>query len=366
MKQTLVIIGILFSFQSFSQKIKEFDIDLWHKDIIKVAGNYLIQAEKYTHSTPRYKTEYYYSNNPSKKFTIKKNAEIIKIEENEHSYFSLLRTDSCVELLRSPKTGAIWTRILKTDENSEYFKLIVHHDSIIILSNNKIYHNLKDKNFFEVYNISDFKCSKIDGILSERNIVSHDSHYCFVDKTIYIGNDFGEWGGNFLAIKYNPETNKFSCQNLPIGNVRKIIRQKNSIYVLELLQHIWSTYNTVYKITGTKIDTIFSQNGSEFNPELRDIKCMKDSFGWAATVKTLPILSLENDRENIYMMIEKKGIYKLDKNNGLKFFKAFPIDKTIYTSNEIGLSGRLQPKDFRIIDNTFFIINQFSVLSIAK
>jgi hypothetical protein len=279
MRYILIILGFVISTNFYAQGKGNFDNNVSYHRFVKYGDKYLIKTLRYYYPERRSISKFYeYSDSLSKEFKIRDNSEITSIGENDNEYYCLLRNSSSTELLKTSKSNINWISIYKINDNEEDYDLIVSNDKIIILSNTKLYHNLKNQAVIEPFDLSKFTC--------EKRIFSNHSVCYYSDNTLYIGNNHGEWGGNLLKISYDIRNNNFTCQNLLKANVIKIVPIRDCIYVLSLVQHLGGLSNTLYRIKNDKLEIVFSQNGYD-----EKIDCKADLYNWKSIIDGMPILN---------------------------------------------------------------------------
>jgi hypothetical protein len=202
--------------------------------------------------------------------------------------------------------------------------------------------------------------------LPEYSNFIRSSTFCFCNNIFYIGSNFGEWGGGLTAYCYNKKTNDFIRQGFPTGNVIKLIPKDGCVYALTLLDHMGSLCNALYKIDNSKLETIIYLNYDNFIMSSKT-KVSKDIYNWKDTLDNSSILNMTLNDNDIFFVIQEKGIYKWTSDNKLKLIQPLSINN--YYIEEKGES-RFQydnrAKDIEIIDNTFFVIHNLPFITSIK
>jgi len=366
MKKILIILGVLFVSQVFAQEYipfdnnlqMKFDNNLRYDKIVKLGDQTLLKTYRYNPKIRRdVYTFYDYKNDTiSTEFIVRDSCETISIAENDKNYYCLIRNKIAVELLQTSKKRINWKTIYTiNDVEKDNYDLMISNKRIVILSNSRLYYKFKNK--FKIQSFNDTWMTRYNRIY-----YNHAFSY-FLGDMLFIANDRGEFGGKLLRFQYDKRKDNFTYVEMINDNVKKIVLYKNELYAISLLEHMSLMYNTLYKINGDSIYTVYSQNN--FNNSNNNLNNMKiDWYNWKDIVSGFPILSIETYNNSLYILIRKKGIYKLSENNNLELVKPLDVDR-YFTGHDgkISYSVRDIILNLQAIEGSLYLIHNVPIIT---
>ncbi len=358
LKIGIALIMILFYNVSFSQVALELDDNTYIEEVIKFGDKILIKTSRYYYKAGR-DLIYYLEFTGTKviPFTVNNESEIIQITNQNGSYYALTRTDSICKLYKLQNIQKQhWKRLheITLYNHEEDLGLKMKDDKIIILTEEKIYHNLNNPTSLDTVNFSN--------ITTERYTFSYDSPVEIFENEFFIGNSRGEFGGNLLHFIFDKEKKQLQCELMLRSNIHKITVLKEKVYFLETYRHMYYLGNDIYVSENKKVKTIFSQQGYEDGK----IKCKVDKYGWKKTVNKMPVLSLHAHNNELYMLISGKGVFELDEKNKLIKKVATRQSKEILIEGSEPYIIDDEIMDFFIIDNQVYLVHSTPVIEVKE
>jgi len=335
----LILCGIGYSQTKKEDEVADFDTKKKLEEIFFLKDQLLVKTSKYDSKTRTHDIKYfpYIENQLSEKeLVIEQNSDLISLKENKTNYYALTVGDTEAKIWKSLKSKLSWELIYSIKKSSEdhNYLLDVYKDKIALISNTYLSHNFKNNKVFD--RVDSFKVIYDSAKLK----LSHNQ--------IIIGDDKGEFGGQkwqLSGLLYKKR--KFVFNNLKKGNINKIVNYKKGFMVLGGLSHLGSVRNNIYQINDIqKMETILhskatyryhriptkEENKYKLKKEL--LRNAENKYNWSKDLLENRIHSLLEYEGEVYILVSKKGIYKMDKNKLIKKIISFDLNKCYKVNSE--------------------------------
>ena len=343
------------------EEIEDFRGDI--EDIITLNGEMLVSYKDYYYVEGRDKS-YYLSVKYGifwDIYAIEPGYEIQSIKKDDGKYYAILWSSTGSYLAEKSNEQAEWKNICSfTNDNSKQFTLYAKDKKICVVSDNKIYLNL-DWSSFKEFDIPDFKSS--DRIRNPSVAISKNN-------TLYLGNDFGEWGGNLYKVVYDSKSESLKYDKIFDVGIDKIVTNENDVYALFSMAHGLTKYAGIYKINDDVVETIFYKEtwipirANMTFPDDMNV----DTYGWIDLIDGNLIKDIEFFDNKLVLLISDIGIYYINNNNELEMIKElpFPEEKYIVNTSDSPYNVLNSVEKLCIEDDTFFVIYRLPVIFSTK
>ena len=296
-------------------------------ELILFNNDLLVNVKEYSNTEHRYNSNYYYvdENTIGDQFIIESGYEIRNIQRDEDKYYAILwsKNDSYLAV-NSIDHNLSWERIYTfSNDTSKEYTLYIQSKKLCIISNEKIYLNIDGKTI-KAFDLPEYNGS---------DTISHPSIAITHNNIIYLGNDFGEWGGNLYRVEYNQSDENLEYEKLISDNVHKVVNtENNEIYAIVSYGHLGLSRTGLFQINDDEVSTIYYKVFSSYKKtKLNDSRYEgHDLYGWESQIGNNKIKDIINYQDQIIQLFSEIGIFSMSKDEMLAKITELPISEKIY------------------------------------